>query len=469
MRAIQLLEDTVTPIPQWSGLTRSGGILNIAAAIGTPPAPASPFRDHGHDLLPPSGRDLPTNDVDLFDVDGDGDLDIVGFPCDTDGFTAVPQLLINDGTGHFTLSTAAWPQHAVSHCDADFGDIDGDGDLDVVAGGLNTADPDSSVNQNEVYLNGGGVFQLATTGRLPAETDPTRATALCDVDSDGDLDLFSANYVPNTDLRINRLYINDGTGVFADETSARLGSIVNPVVGAPTKILCAELTQSAATLCPTGDPACLACADPTMSAQGLFASGAVPDLAACLAIRASVAPEVVVAGSQGTITRLLRNQGAGVFAETTADLNLPGVRQEQDVDGADVDGDGDVDLMFATALGNRNLLMLNNGAAVFSEAPSQPLNTVGDWCREAELGDFDGNGSIDVLLLRGDPNLAQGGSPTIYLNQGGALFSEWAGSGLDTSYRLAADGDIGDVNGDGWLDILVGNYGSFNQLFIRTP
>jgi hypothetical protein len=270
---------------------------------------------------------------------------------------------------------------------------------------------------------------------------------------------------------VNRLYLNDGAGTFTDDTDARLTGIANPALGAPTKALCAELTQSAAALCTPGDTVCRACADPTVSVQGLVASGAAPDLTACLAVRANVAPEIVVSGSQGTITRLFENQGAGVFVEANADLNLPsvlGVRQEQDVDGADIDNDGDIDLMFATTFGARNLLMLNDGTGVFSEAPSQGLNQEGDWCRETELADFDGNGLVDVLLLRGDPNQAVGGMPTIYLNQGGAVFGQWV-AGLNTAYRITTDGDVGDVSGDGWVDIVVGNDGTRNQLYLRMP
>ena len=61
------------------------------------------------------------------DVDDDGDIDI---------FVAIMnrpnRLLINDGSGHFSLSDAAWltEQQRLSQSSA-WGDVDGDGDLDV--------------------------------------------------------------------------------------------------------------------------------------------------------------------------------------------------------------------------------------------------------------------------------------------------------------------------------------------------
>jgi len=93
------------------------------------------------------------------------------------------------------------------------GDVDGDGDVDLVFG--NYLDQEHLLvyrtqigRQNRLYLNdGAGVYTDATTARLPVDRDFTRAVALGDVDADGDLDLVIGNAV-----REDRLYLNDGTG-----------------------------------------------------------------------------------------------------------------------------------------------------------------------------------------------------------------------------------------------------------------
>ena len=61
------------------------------------------------------------------DVDDDGDIDIFVATMNRPN-----RLLINDGTGHFALSDAAWlsQQQRLSQSSA-WGDVDGDGDLDV--------------------------------------------------------------------------------------------------------------------------------------------------------------------------------------------------------------------------------------------------------------------------------------------------------------------------------------------------
>ena len=84
------------------------------------------------------------------------------------------------------------------------GDIDADGDLDLWCGG-------------QLFMNNGlGHFEDVTRTHLPETvlTYPVRAR-FGDIDGDGDLDLLQASNGSN------QLYINDGLGFFADESSLR--------------------------------------------------------------------------------------------------------------------------------------------------------------------------------------------------------------------------------------------------------
>ena len=90
------------------------------------------------------------------------------------------------------------------------GDVDGNGDLDLVLG--------NGGQQNRLYLNDGtGTFADATATRMPPDSDFSKAVALGDVDGDGDNDLVFGNSGQQ-----NRLYLNDGTGRFTDATAARM-------------------------------------------------------------------------------------------------------------------------------------------------------------------------------------------------------------------------------------------------------
>ena len=151
-----------------------------------------------------------TSSMALGDVDGDGDLDLV---IGNGGFSSGHQnrLYLNNGTGTFTDATASrMPVDGDYTYSVALGDVDGDGDLDLVIG--------NGGQQNRLYLNNGtGTFTDATASRMPVDNDTTLSVALGDVDSDGDLDMVLGNWSQQ-----NRLYVNNGTGTFTDATASRM-------------------------------------------------------------------------------------------------------------------------------------------------------------------------------------------------------------------------------------------------------
>jgi len=70
-----------------------------------------------------------TTDGRLGDVDGDGDLDVVLATVATQS-----RLYLNDGNGNLTDATSSLPQGSLSATDIELGDVDKDGDLDMVVG-----------------------------------------------------------------------------------------------------------------------------------------------------------------------------------------------------------------------------------------------------------------------------------------------------------------------------------------------
>jgi MYXO-CTERM domain-containing protein len=146
------------------------------------------------------------------DVDNDGDLDL--FVGDgLSGGSGIAHLYLNDGTGKFTESAVALPTTSQGNepFDLDLIDMDGDFDLDLFI--------DMHSGKGSLWQNDGTGKFTDMPGNLPAQSGLKYGPVTCDVDGDGDLDLWQDNSGPNY---TEQLLINDGTGKFTDETAARV-------------------------------------------------------------------------------------------------------------------------------------------------------------------------------------------------------------------------------------------------------
>lgn len=144
----------------------------------------------------------PTRAAAWSDIDGDGDADlIVGF---TPAGGPVLKLYAND-RGQFTDVTDDWKLNADSGAVRQISgiDLDGDGDIDVFVAFRDGA--------NALFRNDGGTFrEIAATIGL-ADTRRTVGAVWFDADDDGDLDLYAANM----DGDANGFFRNDD-GHFTD-------------------------------------------------------------------------------------------------------------------------------------------------------------------------------------------------------------------------------------------------------------
>jgi hypothetical protein len=111
------------------------------------------------------------------DIDGDGDLDVLAAVA---GTSSQSRVFVNDGTGNFAPAVVGpsggeWPEF-------ELGDLDGDGDVDLVNMGTLPA-------AVRVFTNdGSGSFTLSST--IPVRE--SRAIELADVDGDGDQDVVAS-------------------------------------------------------------------------------------------------------------------------------------------------------------------------------------------------------------------------------------------------------------------------------------
>jgi hypothetical protein len=168
------------------------------------------------DLLPPV--ELSLGDLEVGDVDADGDLDMVladwgvGSPMENTGGRV--QLWRNDGSGRFTdVTAAAMPDTLVRFSwELELLDVDNDWDLDVAVSAKRS---DTSF----LFTNDGtGTFTDVTADRMPHFTNNYEFEAM-DLDADGFLDLVTINDGPDIGRGFQEhVFRNDGSGAYVDVT-----------------------------------------------------------------------------------------------------------------------------------------------------------------------------------------------------------------------------------------------------------
>lgn len=250
--------------------------------------------------------------LDIGDVDGDGDMDIVM------GNTSVQNdLWLNNGRGVFSdVTSTNMPAGSQGAWDATLADVDGDKDLDVFFA-------NSSNKIQQLYINNGkGVFTDETSTRMPTLSTSARQCAAGDVDGDGDIDVFFGCY-NGQDL----LLINDGKGFFKDETSTRLPSRTNGTYGA----IMADIDED--------------------KDLDIFVG----------AFTSTTAPTAPIS--------LLLNDGKGKFTDATA-ARMPNVNMNAlNFAVGDIDLDQDIDLAYANWAGQNGVYFNHEGQVTADAAP----------------------------------------------------------------------------------------------------
>lgn len=290
--------------------------------------------------------------------------------------------------------------------------------------------------------------------------------ALVDVDGDGDLDAVLA-----VEMSANRLYINDGQGHFTWKQGA-LGTKAHDT----EHVLSADFNRD-------GYPDLIFVAEEDHAHQlflggpgGVFtdASDRLPKMSegnglAVGDVNGDGLPDIVIGNSAEERPGKPRASGQnflwlndpkqpGTFIDATA-THLPAYEDDtQDIALADVDGDGDLDMVVANE-SPPNRLLLNDGKGHFREAPKAlqlltPLET-----REVHVFDANGDGRPDILFLNLTSNNKKWDKDPqarLLINKGRGKFRDETKTRLPENRFSSWGGMVMDFNHDGHPDLIVG-------------
>ena len=429
-----LVTNTFEDIQVYEANPQCGGGRAGPLAFPGPGGPAAP-------AIAETARRHGANALRLVDVTADGRPELFW------GDFFAPSLFFFGNTGTpadplFTLVSERFPvgQPLTSggYNASDFGDADGDGDLDLIVGvqrGL-CFDVRSAIDNLILFENAGTAaapdFQRRTDRLLGAVDVGSRATvAPVDVDGDGDLDLVvGSETAPDASGRARlALYRNTGTA--------------------------------------TAPEYALEDADFLSLAYDYGGYGPVAG-----DLDADGDPDLLVGGFNGRFA-LVRNDGtatAPVFALDAATVGNPGyegVDAGQYARGAlgDVDGDGDLDLVTGASSG-RVRLYRNVGTALaadfLTEANGTPqaadlayalalgIPDVAGQDSAPALADLDGDGDLDLLV-----GVATG-AIRIFRNTGTQTAPAFTEDAPLLAGRRRTAPALADLDGDGDADLLAG-------------
>ena len=389
----------------------------------------------------------------LFDMDGDGDLDAYLVQAGSlPGTEDRPgnRLYANRGDGTFDDVTKGSGAEVRGYgMGVAAGDYDDDGLTDLYV---------TNVGKNALLHNeGGGRFADVTDRAGVGDANWGSSAAFLDYDADGDLDLFVVNYVRwsiavEHDCEAPRggadycspksyaaptpavLYRNDGGGRFTDVSVA---AGLHTALGNGLGVVCGDFD---------GD-----------------------------------GREDVFVANDGTPNQLWIQRADGVFEDRAlasgCAMDMDGVAKAgMGVDAADLDDDGDLDILVANLAGETDSYYVNRRGQFSDRAATAGIAAATSAFTRFGIGlvDFDDDGFLDLFVATGrvtrspdpaaDPfaeeNLlfrgAAGGRFTEVLPRGGTA------KRLVFTSRAAA---IGDVDGDGALDVLVLNRDAPAHLF----
>jgi hypothetical protein len=392
------------------------------------------------------------------DVNGDGILDVVVGGQVGTSFAASLAVMINTGNGNFAAPVAydAAPGGRFGSTAVALTDLDNDGDVDLIGGGLYSS---GSIDNGAVTIrrnNGSGTFGSAEIILFtnPNYVSNPKEITTGFINGDGFPDIVAA--VPSGRAIEGFVVVNsNGSGGFNTPVYYEASQQTFDVA-------IVDLDNDG-----DGDVITLANSSAAVTVHENLGDGSFPVLTRYEVASLSDAVEsadidndgdidIVVNGeldiaSNDPLLKILKNNGNGTFAPA---IDYTPARNFADMKLRDINGDGFVDLIFAPD-GNfppyHFGTALNNGNGTF--APTVVTNVFSCGEGTIEAADLDHDGDLDIVLT--EEETCQGGEAHIFIfrNDGNQNFVRMPDIALPG--RLPHGLALAEVTGDSNIDIIT--------------
>ncbi len=435
------------------------------------------------------------------DFNGDGKTDFAATDSNS-GQTVV--YMAQAGGSYLAGAPLVTPEHVYGTCSTAAGDLNGDGQPEIV-----TVNCDSNTDDLTIYLNNGdGTFQSGVyyapaqnSGAGTAADIYPVAVTIADVNGDGKPDLVSSNY-DSSDVTI-LLGNGDGTVQVPNVGFATGGEVEYPALVADfngdglADIIIPDQNYSLAYLQGYGDGTFRAAVDyfapisddfgasSAMIASGDFNGDGFPDFVvgnygynqngvSTVGITVflsrpdgSLAPgvnygsggslgavavadfdgdkilDIAAADYTNNLVQIFHGNGDGTF--TMGSSYSTGGSDSWFVVTADYNNDGHPDLAVANWTSQDVSVLLNDGTGAFLPPVVYPMNAN---IESIAAGDLTGQGVLDLVAIDSYP-----GAVAVLMGNGDGTFQ--AANSYSFGYNYLANMALGDLDGDGILDLAV--------------
>jgi len=388
---------------------------------------------------------LRATSVALGDIDLDGYLDIL---MGVDG--AHSKIFFNDGEGNFTEDNVVDLPEIHSTYGVALGDMDDNGTIDVVLANIN--------EPGTIYYHDGlrGFDQLPSKAYGDAKDVDSMSVSVADFNSDGFLDIIRSGPGGNNEIFYYESSPVDGSVSYSPQILAgssqytyasAVGDFDND--GA-LDVLFGNNNNSQSVIFYNTSVGGFNRFQPAMIGEAWDVMGtALGDL------NGDTYRDIVLVGEGDSL--YLLNDGSGSFRYAEPHSIGPAGLTTASTAIGDLDGDHDLDIVLAAANGQSQVLKGSVSGGIPTYV-SQPLDSAHNASGVA-LGDLDLDQDLDIVEV-----MQSGGPARIYFNNGSGEFTQSADLGTTQDSRAVV---VRDIDGDGDLDIIQGNYQQKSLLYLN--